>query len=144
VYWVSHGIVRRATTPGASVETVVSQDHAGRPMLIDNERLYYVDGSDISSVAVNGIGQLPRHIIRAKRPIGLFVDQPCLYWAEGDNTNNPVSGRVMRVPLGGGSPQTVADGQSFLRWMNRATFATDGQFLYWADINENRIMRLSR
>ncbi len=72
-------------------------------------------------------GGIPRVIASGESPNGIAVDGASVYWT------NYFDGTVLKVPLGGGSPTTIAS-----RGVGPVAIAVDAASVYWVDSgNEN-------
>jgi hypothetical protein len=75
----------------------------------------------------------PHHSrLRAELPRGIAVDATSVYW-----TNEYSSGTVMKVPTGGGTPTTLASGQSYPQGI-----AVDATSVYWTNDISGTVMKV--
>ncbi len=68
---------------------------------------------------------------------GIAIDSACVYWAETDYSSGSPEGYVMKVPIGGGTTTTLAQGQSS-PW----GVAVDPTNVYWTDQGAGTVMKV--
>jgi hypothetical protein len=68
-------------------------------------------------------GGTPRTLASNQGPVGIAVDATSVYWTDWTDSGE---GTVMKVPIGGGDPTTLASGQS-----SPSCLAVDETSVYW-------------
>jgi hypothetical protein len=94
------------------------------------------NGSPQGSVQVVPLQGGPMHqlVTIALEPSGIAVDANYLYWTEHDEPvatwyDAPVTGSLSRVPLGGGTPEVLAQGEAF-----PTAIAVGSSGIYWLNL----------
>jgi hypothetical protein len=130
VYWTecgdpTNGFVRKVPKGGGAVVTLASGDRLSG-IAVDGTNVYWVAGtSDGSSGAImkvpSGGGTATLLDSREGTPTHLAVDGSYAYWVE------QMEGSIVRMPLSGGAPETVASVD--LPWQ----FTLTDTDVYWLD-----------
>jgi hypothetical protein len=94
-------------------------------------------GGDSGVADSNGVSGTPVPLASGQnRPYGIAVDSTNVYWL------NSGDGTVMKVPIGGGTPETLSSGQQ-----NPATagsaIAVDGTSVYWTGYSSGTVVKLT-
>jgi hypothetical protein len=110
--------------------SVLASGHgAGVGLAVDDANAYWTEETGIMKVAL--AGGTATHLVTDVNASALVVDATNVYWTKRD-----VSGAVMKVPIQGGSPTTIASGQGF-PW----GIAVDATSVYWT--TDSTVMRAS-
>ncbi len=131
VYWTEYGGVRKVAKAGGTVTTLVEVDIMQvDDIATDATTVYFTTHSAVMKVAKAG-GAVTT-LAEQGFPRGIAVDASHVYWADQDN------GFIFRVPLDGGSIDTVASDQF-------APFdvVVDATSVYWNTFSGN-IMKASK
>jgi hypothetical protein len=149
---------RRATTPDSRIERLASisgpPDKKPRararglvPLAVADGRAYYVAEDALFSVPVDGSAAPIRHVeVGNELVTDVVAERGCIYWATQQGLY-----RVVLDARGAGTRQLIADPETFSAPENFSSglpfgrlVDTDGGWLYWVDMQGNRIMRLGR
>ena len=121
VYWVNgNGSVLKVPIGGGETTTLEVAD--ARDLAVDSTNLYWTGSSTVMKVATSG-GTPTALVTGQASPGAIAVDGTHVYWTDS------VTGTVSMVPLGGGSPTTLAEGQT------ADAIAVDATSVYWTNFN---------
>jgi hypothetical protein len=142
VYWTTGSAVMKAPLGTAATTTLYSAPSGGTIswLAVDATRVYFTNGGQgngaldgtVMSVPIGG-GTPTTLATGQNQPRGVAVDGANVYWAnycgpDGACWSAGGGGTVMRVPLSGGAPTTLASGHN---WPLQV--AVDGTSVYWND-----------
>jgi hypothetical protein len=127
-----------ACVVGGTSETLPVTVACGQPspahFVFDDTYVYWTvqGGKAIVSKAPRAGGAVEVLVYDDSSAVGVAVDAQFVYYAQ------PARGRVMRVPLDGGLPETLADGLDFPLFLAR-----DATSLYWTGgVTDGKVMKL--
>jgi hypothetical protein len=141
-YWIDYGSggVVKEPLGGGTRTTLTSQK--GIYIAVDETNVYWTNDAVMK---VPKAGGTPLTLATGDLTLskhGIAVNSTDVYWAEFNyacgGTDQPCSpglGRVMRVPVGGGTPSVVASRQS-----GADSIALDATHVYWTNYNEGTVM----
>jgi len=143
-YWIDYGSggVVKEPLGGGMRTTLTSQK--GIYIAVDDANVYWTNDAVMK---VPKAGGLPVTLATGDLTLskhGVAVNSTDVYWAEfnyacagTDQPCNPGLGRVMRVPVGGGTPSVVASRQS-----GANSIALDATHVYWTSYNDGTVMKV--
>ena len=126
VYWTSsgNGVLMKAPRAGGASVVLAKETSMSNVLVVDAVNIYWVGSSRIVKIPLDGGTS---STLVGTGAGGIAVDASFLYWTYWTNSSD---GTVMKVPLGGGTPVTVATGQS-----RPGAIALDATNIYWANYN---------
>jgi hypothetical protein len=147
IYWANSGAalddgaVLRMPLAGGGIETLAQAQEIPGAIALSSSRVYWtnLDGLNLVSVSFGGGGPT---ILVSGGPHGdttayeaVATDDTRVYWAENIWTGTKTTsvgqprGTIMAMPLGGGTPVTLASRQSTPEGL-----AVYGPYVYWTDL----------
>ena len=125
VYWTNlsdnHAVMKVAIDGGAP--TVLSAATSPWAIVVRESSVYFTDGDDVMMVPAAGGNAVPLATAQ-EFPFSLAVDATNLYWSSGRG-----AGAIVKLPLPGGTPTTLASGTGLAR------IAVDATNVYFTSPN---------
>jgi hypothetical protein len=125
--WVGGIVAACSSSP-----TVIVPGTTAFSIALDDTSVYWISYDGLYSASKDGNDVTPTHLAAfgggASLVSGVAVDSNAVYWAEsGTCEANAADGAIMSVPLGGGTPTTLASQQAC-----PAGLSIDTNAVYWA------------
>ena len=118
---IAHRLVRTTFDPPTTITlaTIPPVRTLSIPMTVEGGYVYWSNDGTLSKTAIDG-GLVVT--LATESANSLAVDASHIYWT------NTLEGTVKRMPLTGGSPETLATGQ-----LSPGTIVLDDTFVYWGN-----------
>jgi hypothetical protein len=132
LYWTdtADGTVLEEPVNGGALTTLASAQSKPTVIAVSSQFVYFGTTNAIERVSPGGG---VTKVAAAQNPLGMVTDQSGLYWT------NAGSGTVMKLPVCGTAPLTLATGQS-----NPTGIAVDWNDVYWAnDSSSGQVLALN-
>ena len=126
------GTVNKAATDGSALTTLASGQGNPNSVVVDATNIYWANGGsvmcDCGSIMKSALdGSSTTTLVSGRNlPTSIAVDADSIYWVEN------VGGTVLKIPLRGGLPVTLASVPSALPG-NPASLAIDATSVYWTN-----------
>jgi hypothetical protein len=139
VYWTNvgyigpSGSVMKAPLEGGAAIALASGQYTTQGIAVDATSVYWTNGEGVMKVPLGG-GTITALVADASRQSGTYaiaVDTASVYWTDD------YRGTVMKVPLSGGAPTTLASGQGAPYGI-----AVDATSVYWTT-NTGNVMKVT-
>ena len=140
VYWTSgrYGRVMAVSVDGGAPVTLTTGPTQPWGITASPTTVYwtelnqnFVDNNAVYQAAVDG-GPPVLVVPMAENPVSIALDSTGLYWSQSADDGVlggvAVSGKILRIPLGGGSVVTLASSQS-----SPSSLAVNGSSVFWID-----------
>jgi len=98
-----------------------------------NAYVTLIGSNIVLRVPISGVRETANFATRQVSPAGIAADASGVYWA------NSGGGTVMRAPLDGGPPETLAIDQQTPTYL-----ATDDKAVYWVNTGSGTVMKLAK
>jgi len=142
VYFTTTSTVSLVPIGGGTVRVLAGGQNGPVSVAVDANHVYWSNigsgnnGSVVESAKTpTDAGALVILAANQASPQGVALDATHVYWANaGSNSNN--DGTIMRVRIGGGTPETIAAGQA-----SPLMVAVDGENAYWANNADGTVRR---
>jgi hypothetical protein len=136
VYWtgLSATFIGEVSVDGGVVSTL-APTQGGRRVAVDATSVYWTTGSSVMRAAIGDGVVTTLASNQAPPPNDIAVDESNVYWT---NSVGAGAGEVVKVPIGGGTPLTLATGQD-----TPYGVAVDAASVYWANYGDGTIMKLT-
>ena len=124
--------------PGALVVITTSKNQAPGPLILDGDRVAWLEGNGGRVCVADKSGGRACEAIASEQPtpVALVADKDFYYWST--SAADHAAGRVMRARKSGGAPEVVAAGQ------NASSLAVDDTRVYWVDRPGGKVMAAPR
>lgn len=133
VYWADgvNSTIVKVPVGGGVLQTLASAS-SPQGIAIDSTSVYWLDalpGGAVMSVPIAGGSASTLASEPGVTPLSIAVDATSVYWTNAPSGS--ASGSVMKVPIGGGTPITIAAGQTPASSNNGGLLAVDAMNVYW-------------
>jgi hypothetical protein len=132
------GRIMKAARGGGPVITLAEDQAGPSNITLDADNAYWVNSVGGEVMRVSKSGGSPVMLASSQTgPTDIAVDASSVYWGVTESAAG--TGAVLRVPLGGGTPETLASKQS------PASIVVDGTSVYWLNAlgPHDTVMRLN-
>lgn len=126
VYWNECNKITTVPVSGGTVTTLALGE--ADAMAVNSKNVYWSDGQDLLEVPL--AGGLPSTLVSNARGFAMAANSAALFWT--DDTD----GVVMKLQLAGGTPITLAGGQSENTASSPEAIAIDSTNVYWTDAGD--------
>ena len=135
------GFVAKEPLSAGNVTALATTYAEPYALAIDASNVYWVNEGTGAGGSVMKVSQEPvvgeltptLKLASAQRPLGIAIDSTSVYWTDS------LAGTVMSVPLGGGTPVTLASGQA-----SPSGIAVSEGYVYWTNnVGNGSVMKVS-
>jgi sugar lactone lactonase YvrE len=122
---------------GGALVSLGQPTGVGGDIVIDATNVYFTTGYDIMKLPLTAVdaGGSATKIVTGGAT-SLTIDEANVYWTEY-SPSEPFTGKVMKAPLGGGAPVTLASDQGVPRCVT-----VDATNVYWTESSESGVNRI--
>jgi Domain of unknown function (DUF5050) len=134
LYWTnsSAGTVQKLALAGGTPTPMATQQGVTGGLAVDANALYWssIGQKAVRSLSLANGGAVSNLATNQSTVLSVQIRNGMLYWADDD------AGAVFRVPVAGGTPTPLINGQSI------HAIAVDDSHVYWSDDIGNKIVRM--